>query len=93
MIGLLTGVEIAVMGGDARQLEVIKKLAELDSKISLIGFEQLNHPFAGASKEKINEMDFSSIDAVILPIPGTDLEGKIETIFSNEEVVLKSELL
>lgn len=93
MIGLLTGVEIAVMGGDARQLEVIKKLAELDSKISLIGFEQLNHPFAGASKEKINEMDFSSIDAVILPIPGTDLEGKIETIFSNEEVLLKSELL
>ena len=93
MIGLLTGVEIAVMGGDARQLEVIKKLAELDAKISLIGFEQLNHPFAGASKEKINEMDFSSIDAVILPIPGTDLEGKIETIFSNEEVILKSELL
>ena len=90
---MLTGVEIAVMGGDARQLEVIKKLAELDSKISLIGFEQLNHPFAGASKEKINEMDFSSIDAVILPIPGTDLEGKIETIFSNEEVLLKSELL
>ena len=93
MIGLLTGVEIAVMGGDARQLEVIKKLAELDAKLSLIGFEQLNHPFAGASKEKINEMDFSSIDAVILPIPGTDLEGKIETIFSNEEVILKSELL
>ena len=50
---MLTGMQIAVIGGDARQLEIIRKLTELDAKLSLIGFEQLDHAFTGAVKEKI----------------------------------------
>ena len=57
---MLTDMQIAVIGGDARQLEVIRKLTELDAKLSLIGFEQLDHAFTGANKEKIDEVDFSS---------------------------------
>ena len=41
---MLTGLQIAVIGGDARQIEIIRKLNELDAKLSLIGFEQLR-PF------------------------------------------------
>lgn len=84
---------IAVIGGDARQLEIIRKLTELDAKLSLVGFEQLDHAFTGAVKEKINEVDFSQMDAIILPVPGTNMEGHIETIFSNEKVVLTEEML
>ena len=40
---MLTGMQIAVIGGDARQLEIIRKLTELDARLSLIGFEQLDH--------------------------------------------------
>lgn len=90
---MLTGMQIAILGGDARQLEVIKKLTEQDAKLSLVGFEQLDLAFSGAVKEKIDEMDFSEIDAIILPVPGTNLEGKLETIFSNETVVLTSDIL
>jgi dipicolinate synthase subunit A len=90
---MLTGMQIAVIGGDARQLEIIRKLTELDAKLSLIGFEQLDHAFTGASKEKIDEVDFSVQDALILPVPGTSLEGQVETIFSNEKVVLIKEML
>ncbi|MBT2660158.1 dipicolinic acid synthetase subunit A [Bacillus sp. ISL-45] len=90
---MLTGMQIAVIGGDARQLEIIRKLTELDAKLSLIGFEQLDHAFTGASKEKIDEVDFSVQDALILPVPGTSLEGQVETIFSNEKVVLNKEML
>ena len=50
---MLTGMHIAVIGGDARQLEIIRKLTELDAKLSLIGFEQLDHAFTGAVKGKI----------------------------------------
>jgi dipicolinate synthase subunit A len=82
-----------VIGGDARQLEIIRKLIELDAKLSLVGFEQLDHAFTGAVKEKINEVDFSQMDAIILPVPGTNMEGHIETIFSNEKVVLTEEML
>lgn len=49
---MLTGMQIAVIGGDARQLEVVRKLTELDAKLLLVGFEQLDHAFTGAVKEK-----------------------------------------
>ncbi len=93
IILMLTGMQIAVVGGDARQLEIIRKLTELDAKLSLIGFEQLDHAFSGAIKEKIDEIDFSNVDAIILPVPGTNLDGQIETIFSNEKVVLTEEII
>jgi dipicolinate synthase subunit A len=90
---MLTDMQIAIIGGDARQLEIIRKLTELDAKLSLIGFEQLDHAFTGAMKEKITEIDFSQIDAIVLPVAGTSLEGNVETIFSNEKVTLTEELL
>ncbi len=48
---MLTEMHIAVIGGDARQLEVIRKLVELDAKLSLIGFDQLDHGFTGQQKK------------------------------------------
>ncbi|MCQ6274146.1 dipicolinic acid synthetase subunit A [Bacillus sp. V3B] len=90
---MLTDMQIAIIGGDARQLEIIRKLTELDAKLSLIGFEQLDHAFTGATKEKIEEINFSQIDAIILPVAGTSLDGHVDTIFSNEKVVLLEEML
>lgn len=49
---MLTGLNVAVIGGDARQLEVIRKLTELDAKLLLIGFDQLDHGFTGATKSR-----------------------------------------
>ena len=90
---MLRDIQIAVIGGDARQLEIIRKLTELDAKLSLIGFEQLNQAFTGAEKEKIDEVDFKNKDVIILPVPGTSLDGQIETIFSNEKVFFRKEML
>ena len=90
---MLTDMQIAIIGGDARQLEVIRKLTELDAKLSLIGFEQLDHAFTGANKEKIDEVDFSLIDAIILPVSGTTPDGHVDTIFSNEKVNLLEEMV
>ncbi|MDQ0214249.1 dipicolinate synthase subunit A [Oikeobacillus pervagus] len=90
---MLTGLQIAFLGGDARQLEIIRKLTELDAKTYLVGFEQLNHSFAGAVKENIMDIPFEEIDAIILPVAGTNAEGHVETIFSNEKVVLTKEIL
>jgi dipicolinate synthase subunit A len=90
---MLTGLNVAVIGGDARQLEVIRKLTELDAKLFLIGFDQLDHGFTGASKVKLDEVQFKEIDAIILPIPGTNQEGIIDTVFSNEEVKLTEDLI
>lgn len=90
---MLKGMKIAVIGGDARQLEIVRKLTEQQAILSLIGFEQLDHAFTGATKEKIDNVDFSKIDAIILPVKGTDLNGQVDTIFSNEKVFLTKEIL
>ncbi|PGS47157.1 dipicolinic acid synthetase subunit A [Bacillus sp. AFS041924] len=90
---MLTGLHIAVIGGDARQLEVIRKLTELDAKVTLIGFEQLDSGFTSASKELMADADFEDLDAILLPVPGTNIEGVVDTIFSNEKVVLTKEIL
>ncbi|HDX9577733.1 TPA: dipicolinic acid synthetase subunit A [Bacillus pseudomycoides] len=88
---MLTDIHIAVIGGDARQLEVIRKLVELDAKLSLVGFDQLDHGFTGSAKESMQNLDFTSLDAIILPVAGTDANGKIDTIFSNEKVMITKE--
>lgn len=90
---MLTDVQIAVLGGDARQLEIIRKLTELDARLSLVGFEQLDHAFSGAVKEKLEDVQWENLDAVILPVPGTNPEGKIDSIFSNEVIYLAEELV
>ncbi|AST92009.1 MULTISPECIES: dipicolinic acid synthetase subunit A [Sutcliffiella] len=90
---MLTGLHIAVIGGDARQLEVIRKLIELDAKLSLIGFDQLDHGFTGASKEQMDEVDFSTVDSIVIPVSGTNLQGQVETIFSNEKILLTEDIL
>ncbi|WP_243289827.1 dipicolinic acid synthetase subunit A [Bacillus sp. FJAT-47783] len=90
---MLTGLSIAVIGGDARQLEVIRKLVELDGKLYLVGFDQLDHGFTGATKANLDEVPFHEIDAIILPVPGTTIDGHVDTVFSNEEIVLSEDLI
>ncbi|MBT2624273.1 dipicolinic acid synthetase subunit A [Bacillus sp. ISL-32] len=90
---MLTGLTIAIIGGDARQLEIIRKLTEQQANIYLVGFDQLDHGFTGAVKCKIDEIAFQQIDSIILPVSATTGEGIVATVFSNEEVVLKQEHL
>ncbi|MBS4207572.1 dipicolinic acid synthetase subunit A [Bacillus sp. FJAT-50079] len=90
---MLTDMNIAIFGGDARQIEIINKLSELDAKLYLIGFEQLDQSIPGIVKEKIKNIDFSIMDAVILPVPGTSLDGEIEAVFSSEKIVLTEQML
>lgn len=90
---MLTNLHIAVVGGDARQLEIIRKLLELDAKVSIVGFDLLNNSFIGATQLKIDELDFKSLDALILPVGGTSISGEVATTFSNESVVLQEKYI
>ena len=90
---MLTGLTIAIIGGDARQLEIIRKLTEQDAQVFLVGFDQLDHGFTGATKLKLSELDFGAVDSIVLPVSGTSAEGAVATVFSNEEVVLKQKHL
>ncbi|WP_442600897.1 dipicolinate synthase subunit DpsA [Paenibacillus sp. KN14-4R] len=86
---MLTGIEVAFIGGDARQLEVIQKLSELDATITLIGFDNLQQDYNGITKVEMKEDVLAGKDIVILPAVGTDDQGKVESIFSKNEMILQ----
>jgi dipicolinate synthase subunit A len=88
---MLTGIQIALIGGDARQLEVIRKFSELDASVQLIGFDNLQYAFNGITKATLNEEVLHTMDAIILPPVGTDEKGYVESIFSTNELMLTEE--
>ena len=88
---MLTGVQVVLLGGDARQLEVIRKLTELDAQVTVAGFDQLHTPLDGAVKAEMGGELFDSADALILPAVGTDDDGKIIAVFSDRELILTDE--
>ncbi|RXT15169.1 dipicolinate synthase subunit DpsA [Ammoniphilus sp. CFH 90114] len=85
---MLTGIHATFIGGDARQLEVIKKFIELDASVTLIGFDNLESNFIGATKKELSLDVLQETDALILPIVGTDDEGVVESIFCSKPVQL-----
>lgn len=87
---MLTGIHVVMIGGDARQLEIIRKLSSLDARISLVGFEQLNDGFIGASKQELSEIEWPSVDAILLPVGGMSNDGIINSVFSNQKLTLEA---
>lgn len=80
---------IAVIGGDARYLELIRQLKTLpDTTVYLVGFDNLEQGFTGLKQVTFTELDTESMDAVILPVTGTNDEGYVETVFSDQNVQL-----
>jgi dipicolinate synthase subunit A len=88
---MLTGMKIAIIGGDARQLEVISKCIDMDASVYLFGFENLERQYIGAEKRSLTPDHLKGMDAVILPIVGTDDEGNVESIFTSEKLTLTDE--
>lgn len=81
---------IAVIGGDARYLELIRQLQMLPHvTLHLIGYDKIEHGFSSFNQLDFRELAVEKLDAVILPITGTDEEGKVETFFSDQNIVLK----
>jgi dipicolinate synthase subunit A len=85
---ILTGIQIVLAGGDARQLEVIRRLTELDAAVTIVGFDRLETPFSGVVKAEWLPDILKQVDVLILPAVGTDEEGVISTLFTDQELRL-----
>ncbi|MGO4184704.1 dipicolinate synthase subunit DpsA [Paenibacillus sp. MCAF9] len=85
---MLTGVQVLLLGGDARQLEVIRKLTELDAAVTVSGFDGLHSSLDGAVQAEFEEQLFESVDALLLPAVGTDDQGIIQSVFSDRQMQL-----
>ncbi|SEO31877.1 dipicolinate synthase subunit A [Amphibacillus marinus] len=77
--------EIAVIGGDARYLELIKKLTYSEKyTIHLIGYDQLDPGYFSVNYTDLSAINPEELAAVILPITGVSENGEINPVFSNQ---------
>ncbi|WP_123040094.1 dipicolinate synthase subunit DpsA [Cohnella candidum] len=85
---MLTGVQVVLAGGDARQLEVIRRLTELDASVTIAGFDRLDMPFPGVVKAEWSPDILAEADALLLPAVGTEDDGTVSAVFTDREMKL-----
>lgn len=88
---MLTGIRIVFLGGDARQIEVIRKCVEMDGTVSAAGFDQWDAPCPGVHLEQLSAELLGRADVLVLPTVGCDDEGYINALFSSERLQLREE--
>ncbi|MBM4764796.1 dipicolinate synthase subunit DpsA [Bacillus sp. B15-48] len=88
---MVDNLKLLILGGDIRQLEVAKTVASRGTEVLLVGFEQFSDNQINHMKSRIQKIDFSKIDALLLPVSGMNNGGKVEVSYSNEEIVLTKE--
>lgn len=88
---MLTGIRTVFVGGDARQIEVIRKCADMDASVKIAGFEKLQEPFQGVTREPLTPELLAEADALVLPVVGCDDEGRVSALFSEGPLKLQEE--
>lgn len=90
---MLRDLRVVIIGGDTRMIEVIKALHASRATLFLIGFENLSINLNNVKKLKFDEMNFQCADVIIFPVPGIDLNGKIEASYSGNELIITKNFL
>lgn len=88
---MLTGRKLVFLGGDARQLEVIRQVTEMDASATLVGYDKLDASFLDTKVMPLTLEVFTDADAVVLPVAGMDNDGKVDTRFADAPLHLRQE--
>jgi dipicolinate synthase subunit A len=88
----LSGVKIAVLGGDERELILVSELVTLGATVTVVGCprERLKH---GAFISRSVEDGLSGAEVAILPMVGTDIRGHIRAVYTEERLQLTQKAL
>ncbi|MGI6548850.1 MAG: dipicolinate synthase subunit DpsA [Syntrophomonadales bacterium] len=92
MSSALSGVKIAVLGGDERELILVSELVTLGATVTVVGCprERLKH---GAFISRSVEDGLSGAEVAILPMVGTDIRGHIRAVYTEERLQLTQKAL
>lgn len=84
---------ILVVGGDKRYIHVIQTLAKSKNSLYLIGFDTVPFDKSNVKHTKLEHIDLSIIDAIVLPITGTDEKGQVEMMYTDGYFYLTEQIL
>jgi dipicolinate synthase subunit A len=86
---MLTGRHFVFIGGDLRQLEVIRQVVDNDASVHLIGFDKCRESFVDTSHAQLKEDVLHQADAIVLPVAGMDDDGMVTSRFSTAPIRLE----
>ncbi len=92
MSSLLSGIRITVLGGDDRELILIADLVQKGAILKVAGFPP-SRLCEGAMAVNSVEDACREAKAVILPLPGTSLDGVIRAVYAEEELRLNEKAI
>ncbi|MCL6638455.1 MAG: dipicolinate synthase subunit DpsA [Firmicutes bacterium] len=84
---MLQGMKVAVLGGDERELELIRELVQEGAVIKALCLPPGFAPAAAALFPDPGEC-VADADAVILPVPGIDEKGRLHCTYTAEPLLL-----
>ncbi len=87
MSSVLSGLKVAVLGGDDRELVLICELVKMGATVAVAGFpkDKVTHGAFGVSTV---EEACKDAEVVILPLPGTNAEGVIRAVYAEGNLLL-----
>lgn len=88
---MLTGKHVVFLGGDARQLEVIKSVLKMNATVSLIGFDNLETPLSGTRLRDLRSDVLKTADLLVLPVIGAEEDGTVKSVFTSKILILTEE--
>ncbi|MDK2986413.1 MAG: dipicolinate synthase subunit [Clostridia bacterium] len=92
----LAGKKVSIIGGDVRELYVASELLNKGVNIVLYGFEAIksvNDPISVHKYLGCNIFaDINTSDAIILPMPGVNVTGKVMAPYSKEPIIFDEKL-
>ncbi|AEF94333.1 dipicolinic acid synthetase, A subunit [Desulfotomaculum nigrificans CO-1-SRB] len=88
----LKGVRVAVLGGDAREIELVSTLSRLGAHVQVVGLPVKNDPPHVKLCQSLEE-GLTGVQAVILPVPGILENGHIYAVYEEKPLILTEALL
>lgn len=85
---MLTGQNFVFVGGDARMLEVIRRVHDEGANVTLMGFDESSQLPESLTYAPTVSDAFETADAVIFPMSGIDDNGRVDTRFSSRQIVI-----
>ncbi|WP_227395495.1 dipicolinate synthase subunit DpsA [Jeotgalibacillus aurantiacus] len=84
-------INIAVIGGDARQKIIAQTLCQKGFHLYLAGFDLLALSEPGYTKCTLDELPLHMLDAMIFPVSGVMSNGEVRSSFSKHNIILSDE--
>ncbi|GBF34194.1 dipicolinate synthase subunit A [Desulfocucumis palustris] len=87
----LNGVTVAVLGGDARETILAERLAALGATVRVVGLPVNKKENIILCRNPAEGLE--GVDAVILPVPGINDQGRLYTAYPDRPLILSEEML